>query len=432
MRRDEFLKSMAFLSLSTLFQNLKFKSHKTSFENLETFKEKLSILSSTDGSFWKLVREQFPIPKDYVYLNTGGLGSSPFAVSQKVKEEMDNLDKYPTPNHDLDRWWRVKEKCASIFGCDEEEIALVSCATEGINIVVNGLPLKRGDEVILTTHEHAAGNIPLLNRAKRDGIVLKTFEPDTKKAEANIDRIEKLITKKTRLIFISHITCTTGQRLPEKEICRLAKDKGIWIFLDGAQVPGMMPINVREYNCDFYTTSGHKWLLGPKRTGILYVKRENLELVQPITVGGYSDAGYSVEKNELKFQPSAQRFEYGTQNPALFFGLETAIDFINSIGIRTIWERDRALAEAFYQQLKEIPNVEVLSPEEENYRTAMITFRMKNLQYDKIVNYLSERKIRVRPVTEGNLMAVRVSFHIYNTEMDVAKILSEIKKLAQS
>jgi selenocysteine lyase/cysteine desulfurase len=151
-----------------------------------------------------------------------------------------------------------------------------------------------------------------------------------------------------------------------------------------------------------------------------------------MTVGGYSDAGYSVEKNELKFQPSAQRFEYGTQNPALFFGLETAIDFINTIGIKNIWEHDRALAEAFYQQLKEIPNVEILSPEEENYRTAMITFRMKNLEYDKIVNYLSERKIRVRPVTEGNLMAVRVSFHIYNTEMDVAKILSEIKKLAQS
>ncbi|CUS91916.1 Aminotransferase class-V [Candidatus Kryptonium thompsonii] len=149
-------------------------------------------------------------------------------------------------------------------------------------------------------------------------------------------------------------------------------------------------------------------------------------------MGGYSDAGYSVEKNELKFQPSAQRFEYGTQNPALFFGLETAIDFLNAIGIDKVWEHDRALAEAFYQELIKIANVEVLSPEEENFRTAMITFRMKNITYDKIVSYLMEKRIRVRPVTEGNLMAVRVSFHVYNNEMDVAKILSEIKNLAQS
>jgi selenocysteine lyase/cysteine desulfurase len=429
MRRKEFLKSMALLSISTFLPNIKAKNFES---NLENFKEKISKLNPLDGKFWKLIREQFPIPKDYTYLNTGGLGSSPYVVSQKVKEEMDNLDRYPTPNHDLEKWWKMKEKCAGLFGCDKEEIAFVGCATEGINIVVNGLPLKKGDEVILTTHEHVAGNLPLLNRAKRDGIVLKTFEPDKVNWETNLERIEKLITKKTRLIFVSHITCTAGQRLPEKEICKLAKDKGLWVFLDGAQVPGMMPINVHEYNCDFYTTSGHKWLLGPKRTGILYVKKENLDIVQPLTVGGYSDAGYSVEKNELKFQPSAQRFEYGTQNPALFFGLETAIDFINLIGIENIWEHDRQLAEAFYQELLKIPNVEVLSPEQEDFRTAMITFKMKNMPYDKVVAYLMEKRIRVRPVTEGNLMAVRVSFHVYNNEMDVAKILNEIKNLAKS
>ncbi len=429
MQRKEFLKSMVLLSISTFFPNIKVKNSAVNFEN---FREKISTLNPSDEKFWKLIREQFPIPKDYTYLNTGGLGSSPYVVSQRVKEEMDNLDKYPTPNHDLEKWWKIKEKCAVLFGCDKEEIAFVSCATEGINIVVNGLPLKKGDEVILTNHEHVAGNLPLLNRAKRDGIILKTFEPDKSNWETNLEKIEKLITKKTRLIFVSHITCTAGQRLPEKEICKLAKDKGLWVFLDGAQVPGMMPINVHEYNCDFYTTSGHKWLLGPKRTGILYIKRENLEVIQPLTVGGYSDAGYSIEKNELKFQPSAQRFEYGTQNPALFFGLETAIDFINSIGIENIWEHDRQLAEAFYQELIKIPNVEVLSPDQEDFRTAMITFRMKNLSYDKVVPYLMERRIRVRPVTEGDLMAVRVSFHVYNNEMDVAKVLSEIKNLAKS
>jgi selenocysteine lyase/cysteine desulfurase len=429
MKRKEFLKSITFLATAGFFApNLKFKSNK----GFDDFKRDLKEVEPSDKRFWRLIREQFPIPKDYIYLNTGGLGSSPYVVSQRVKEEMDNLDRYPTPNHDIEKWWRIKEKFANFLNCDKEEIAFVGCATEGINIVVNGLPLKSGDEVILTTHEHVAGNLPLLNRAKRDGIVLKTFEPDTKNWRGNLERIEKLITKKTRLIFVSHVTCTTGQRLPEKEICKLAKDKGIWVFLDGAQAPGMMPVNLREYNCDFYTTSGHKWLLGPKRTGILYVKKELLDVVRPLTVGGYSDAGYSIEKNELKFQPSAQRFEYGTQNPALFFGLETALDFINAIGIERIWEHNRGLAESFYQELIKIPEVEVLSPADESFRTAMITFKMKNLNYDKIVAHLGEKRIRVRPVTEGNLMAVRVSFHLYNSEMDVARILTEVKNLAKS
>ena len=429
MRRKEFLRSIAFLTTAGfLAPNLKFKTERS----FDEFKSELSQIEPSDTRFWRLVRGQFPIPKDYIYLNTGGLGSSPYVVSQRVKEEMDNLDKFPTPNHDIEKWWKIKEKFANFLNCDKEEIAFVGCATEGINIIVNGLPLKNGDEVILTTHEHVAGNLPLLNRAKRDGIVLKTFEPDTANWRGNLEMIEKLMTKKTRLIFVSHVTCTTGQRLPEKEICKFAKDKGIWVFLDGAQAPGMMPVNLREYNCDFYTTSGHKWLIGPKRTGILYVKKELLDVVRPLTVGGYSDAGYSIEKNELKFQPSAQRFEYGTQNPALFFGLETALDFINAIGIERIWEHNRALAESFYQELLKIPEVEVLSPADESFRTAMITFKMKNLSYDKIVAHLAERRIRVRPVTEGNLMAVRVSFHLYNNEMDVAKILAEVKNLAKS
>jgi selenocysteine lyase/cysteine desulfurase len=214
-----------------------------------------------------------------------------------------------------------KGEVCEFLNCDKEEIAFVGCATEGINIVVNGLPLKSGDEVILTTHEHVAGNLPLLNKAKRDGIVLKTFEPDTKNWRGNLERIEKLITKKTRLIFVSHVTCTTGQRLPEKEICKLAKDKGIWVFLDGAQAPGMMPVNLREYNCDFYTTSGHKWLLGPKRTGILYVKKELLDVVRPLTVGGYSDAGYSIEKMSSSFSRQHKGLNTGRKTRHCFSGL---------------------------------------------------------------------------------------------------------------
>jgi len=106
MRRKEFLKSMAFLTFGALFPN----SKKLDYISIENFKEKISSFNSSDPKFWKLIRDQFPIPKDFTYLNTGGLGSSPFVVAHKVKEETDILDKYPTPNHDLEKWWKVKEK----------------------------------------------------------------------------------------------------------------------------------------------------------------------------------------------------------------------------------------------------------------------------------------------------------------------------------
>jgi selenocysteine lyase/cysteine desulfurase len=199
-----------------------------------------------DEQFWKFVRTQFPLTDERAYLNTGGLGASPYAVIDAVKAKMDELEKVAETGHSDELWKEVKTAAAQMLGCDSTELAFTRNATEGINVVCNGLPLKRGDEMITTTHEHVGNTVPWLALLKREGIVIKLFEPSTASAQENVDRIEKLITKKTRLISVPHATTTTGQILPIKTLSVLAKGKGIWLFVDGAQTAGMFPFNLHE------------------------------------------------------------------------------------------------------------------------------------------------------------------------------------------
>lgn len=387
-----------------------------------------------DDAFWQVIRRQFLFPEDYIYANTGGIGAVPSLVLHQVKKSLNEMEIHPSPGYDHDRWLGVKDSCTEILGpgVKKEELALTNTTTEGINIIINGLGLKKGDEIITSTHEHAALNVPLLNRMQWNGIVIKPFEPDFQNGLENVNRIEELISKKTKLIFISHVTCTTGQRLPEKEIGELAESRNILYALDGAQAAGAMPMDVVDWGVDFYAFSGHKWTLGPKRTGVLYVREDMLDILRPTTVGGYSDDGHNLVKQELKLHPTAQRYEYGTQNEALYHGLGKAIDFVKSIGIKRIEKHNRELGEAFYQGLSEIPDANILSPVESDYRTSLITFKIEGKNYKEIGKAIGEKNIRVRLVGEAGLDAVRVSFHIYNNLNEVNRILEVIDTIARA
>jgi selenocysteine lyase/cysteine desulfurase len=391
-----------------------------------------SAAGDDEDYFWKLVRDQFILDPDWTYLNFGGLGSCPLPVLKSYDEWSRSEERAPSAGHNEKEWSNVKDKLAAVLGksCRKEDLGLIDCATEGINMIINGLPLKKGDEVITSTHEHVALHTGLLNRMQRDGIVIRIFEPDRASGQANLDRIAALITPRTRLIFVSHVTCTTGQRFPDKEIAALARSKGIWFAMDGAQAPVCVPFDIAEAGPDFYTCSTHKWLMGPKRTGFIYVRKEMLDVLRPLTVGAGSNKGYDIRKMEFAFHPTVQRFEFGTQNDALFFALGKAIDFVTTIGTDRIWKHNHALAERFYSGLKSIPGAEIMSPEEEIYRTAMISFKMKTVDYAKVNEHLAKDKIKVRTVTEGGSNCIRVSFHICNHDAEGAKILDSLKKLA--
>lgn len=380
-----------------------------------------------DESFWKFVRAQFPLTEERAYFNTGGLGASPHVVIDAVKAKMDELEKVSETGHNDQLWKEIKTAAGGLLGCDAEEIAFMRNTTEGINVVCNGLPLKKGDEMITTTHEHVGNSVPWLGLQKRVGVVTKFFAPSTMSPQENIESIEKLITKRTRLISVPHATTTTGQMLPIKEISRLAKSKKIWLFVDGAQTAGMIPFNLHELGCDAYATSGHKWLLGPKETGLLYVRKEMLDVIEARFIGAYSDNGFDYAKGTLSLHPSAQRYEYGTVSIPLRVGLGAAISFVQRIGIENVWKRDSGLATYLFAKLQTIPHVKVLSPAGEYERSAMITFVHEKVPYLELQAHLNTFKLRTRGVAEGGVNALRVSCHVYNSFAELDRLIDGVR-----
>jgi selenocysteine lyase/cysteine desulfurase len=383
-----------------------------------------------DEAFWSLVREQFPLTKDRVYLNTAGLGASPYVVIAAVQDKINELERISETGHSEELWRSIKEKAGQILGCKAEEIAYTRNATEGCAIVCNGLPFKRGDEVITTTHEHVGNTLSWLARQKRDGIVMKAFEPSTQSAQENIERIARLITKRTAALSIPHVTTSTGQILPVKQIGELAAGHKLWYFIDGAQAPGMMPVNVREIGCHAYATSGHKWLLGPKGTGLLYVREDALDLIAAKHLGGYSNLGeFDMTSGAFQFHPTAQRYEYGTVSTPLFSGLAAAMDFLLQIGLQNVWRHNFALATTLREGLNAL-GVEVNSPQSPEEHSAMMTFTLKNRSREEATKFLLEKfHLRTRGIYEGGLNAVRVSLHVYNSFAEVARVLEGVKEL---
>lgn len=429
MKRKEFFKTIAGAAAGATLLPTLGKSESNAHRSLGAW----PAVNADDEHFWKFVRAQFPLTNERAYFNTGGLGASPYAVIDAVKAKMDELEKVSETGHSDQLWKEIKTPTAQLLGCDMEELAFMRNTTEGINVVANGLPLKRGDEIITTTHEHVGNGMTWVWLQQRIGVALKFFEPSTTSAQENIDRIATLITKKTRLISIPHATTTTGQILPIKEISKLARSKNIWLFVDGAQTAGMFPFNLHDMGCDAYATSGHKWLLGPKETGLLYVRKDMLDVIEAKHIGAYSDSGvYDLLKNELKLNPSAQRYEYGTVSIPLRVGFGEAVKFIQHIGIENVWKRDQALSTYLFKQLKEIPNVKVLSPASDSERSAMISFQHEQLPFLELQTHLGTYKLRTRGVSEGNVNALRISTHIYNNFEELDRLVEGVRTAKKS
>ncbi len=386
-------------------------------------------LNPSDERFWSFVRDQFPLSRERVYLNTGGLGASPYPVIEEVKSRMDDLETICETGHTDELWKSIKADVAAILGCDPLEVAFTRNTTEGINIVANGISWKRGDEVILTTHEHVGNALTWLGLKEREGIVLRLFEPSVDSAQENLDRVGRLISRRTRMISIPHVVTTTGLILPVKEIGNLARSKGILYLVDGAQTAGMMPLDVHAMGCDAYATSGHKWLLGPKETGLLYVRRQSLDHIQAKHIGAYSSNEFDFLKGSLTLFPGAQRYEYGTVSIPLRCGLWAGIRFLQRIGMDTVWQRDRALAGSFFEEARRIPGVRLLSPENPDLRSALVTFVHERKTNMEVQEHLTALKLRTRAVGEGGLAALRVSFHLYNNFDDVEKVLAGLRTI---
>jgi selenocysteine lyase/cysteine desulfurase len=218
---------------------------------------------------------------------------------------------------------------------------------------------------------------------------------------------------------------------PVSEIGHMASSRRVLFALDGAQSLCQFPIDIGATGADFFAASGHKWLLGPKRTGILYVRKDRLDALAPSIVGAYSDQASSLAARQLELRPNAQRFEYGTQNDALVYGLEAAADFVDAIGLPEIWAHNQKLNEACLDQLSVIAGLKVLSPAEPAFRSAMVTFSLAGRDNRQVASALMQRRLRVRSVTEGDLDAVRASFHVHNNAEEMERLVDAVKEIAR-
>jgi selenocysteine lyase/cysteine desulfurase len=374
-----------------------------------------------------VIGSDFNLDENIIFLNNGTMGPSPKPVVAAMIEGLEDVTKHGLYGR---RKSEAIDNLAAFIGCTRDEVALTNNVTHGINIMAWGVPLKPGDEIILTTQEHVGNATPWLYRAQQEHLIIKSI-PLGNTAQETLDIIKKAISPKTKVLALPHIPCTNGQVLPLKEICTLAKLKNITTCIDGAHGTGMLPINVKEIGCDYYASCGHKWLLAAQGTGYIYINKDKLAKLLPKFYG----AEGTVEFNTIDKIPflktktdSAQRFMYGTQSGALWNSVTAAIQFQNGIGREAILKHIQELSLHLHKGLQEFKkHVDILTPEEAKSRAGIIAFKFKTKDTKLFFDKLSSKNIITRYVAENKINCLRISMHIYNSQAQLDKLLSEVK-----
>ncbi len=379
-----------------------------------------------EENYWLGIQKLFRLPKAPTYFNNAGLGATPNPVLDALVQHLTEFEDSVISGHRYIDDYR--NYIAGVLNCPSEDLCFTRNATEGMNIVANGIKLQETDEVLLTNHEHVGATIPWISATNRAGAKLKLVELDLT-GENNLQNIKSAITRNTKIIVCSHVTCTTGMILPVKELSSWCKENGILLCIDGAQAVGMIPVDLTEIDPDFYTTSGHKWVFGPKGTGLFYASKRNLDQIGSAHVGAYSDAEYNLADRVFKPHPNAGRFEYGTRNIAMYAALKAAFEFTSSIGFEKLASRGMELTSYLSGQIEN--SVTILSPLSDTYRSSILTFKANTISYGDFQNELqADQKFKVRGIYEADLDAIRISMACYNTENEVDELAKWINRIA--
>ena len=378
------------------------------------------LYQKDEEAYWTALRKQFVIPEDEVYLNNGTVGSSPTPVLRAIidcyqkAEQLGQSDPEDYPIWGYAAWNEFRDPLAKFIGCNRDELALLRNATEANSYIANGVDLKAGDEVLITDQEHPGGEHPWDLRAKRYGIVIKkiTLPKPVPDAATVLNLFSDAITPRTRVIFFSHVTTVTGVVLPVKEICALARSKGILSAVDGAHVPGMMKLDIHDLGCDMYSASPHKWLQATKGTGFLYVRDEVIDRVwNTIATEGWDDT-------KLR----AERFQrIGSSNLPTLCGLRAAIEFANQIGMERIEKRHRQNANYILSEMVKRGAVSWTSPDPA-LRCAISTVNIAPLKMPDAEQWMwKEKRIRIRG---GAPSKIRLSTPYFVLRKDADRFLA--------
>lgn len=376
------------------------------------------------------IRQQMPATTSHIYLNTGTFGPLPDCVAEAMQERI----QVDWQNGRLGAaafeaigtiYGNARSGVARLLNADADEITLTDNTGEGMNIISYGINWHEGDEVITTNHEHISLLAPLYQLRDRYGIIIRFADIGPTAERPVLKAIADLVTPRTRLISISHVTWTTGAVLNISEVAYMGREWGIPVLIDGAQSAGAIPADMKALGVDFYAIPMQKWLCGPDGTGALYVRKDALRYVSPTYVGYWSIK--HEEGMDWELLESAQRFEAGGRQTAAIAGQAAVLNWLEeTVGYQWLFERIASLSAYTYQALKEVPGLTMLTPQ--LGESGLVSFKLEGRDDTEIVANLRDKHnmyIRNIPSTKS----LRISTGFYNTEEEIDKLIAALQEM---
>ena len=395
----------------------------------------------------KEIKSKFPIFKNkingkkLIYLDSANSSQKPKTVIDRISKfyskEFSNIGRSV---HSLavtatNRFEETRDMMQKFINAKHrEEIIFTKNATEAINLIASTYGdkfIKEGDEIIITELEHHANYVPWHFIRQKKGAIIK-FAKCNDKGEVEIDEIKKLITNKTKIIAITHLSNVTGAIMPIKKIVDLANEKKIPVLVDGCQGAPHLKIDMQELGCDFYAISCHK-MYGPTGVGVLYAKKKWLDVLPPYQGGGGMIE--EVKKDHITFPGSPTKYEAGTLQTAEVVGFSESLKFIEDVGIKNIMEHEKEILEYGLDEIKKNNSVKIIG--DPKVRGSIISFTIEGIHPHDIATILDEDGVAIRAGHHccqilhekmGVVASARASLGIYNSKEDIDALSNAIKK----
>lgn len=385
-------------------------------------------------------KKDFPmLNKGIIYFDNGATTLKPKSVIEEVSNYYSNYSAnahrgdYNISQIVDDKLNDVREKTRKFINAEKkEEIVFTSGATESLNVVIKGFLknyLNSKDEILTTKAEHASLILPLFDVVGKTGSVIK-YIPLNDDLTVSLENVKKMITNKTKVIVISHVTNVIGDIRPVEEICKYAHKLGILVIVDGAQSVPHEKVDVRSLDVDFLTFSAHK-MLGPTGVGVLYGKEKYLKKVKPLIEGGGMNASFD-SLGDVEYKELPEKLEAGTQNLAGIFGFGKAIDYINEVGIENIHDKEIMLKRYMVEKMSKLKNITIYNKDIQN---GIVTFNVEGVFAQDVAAYLNKHNICVRVGNHcakilsevlGVKNTCRASLYFYNTKEEIDKLIEKL------
>ena len=398
------------------------------YQSITSLNQKYIQDESPDGVYWDAVSKHFLFQDGLIMMNNGTVGPMPEPVFNTLIKhfKLQVTNPFDCYNFIPRKKEEVRAKLARFINASPDEVVMTRNTTEGMNFVANGLDLKEGDEVLLSSMEHPAGTHPWKLKEKRYGIKIKEVPLGLppKSVDEIVNAFQKAITPRTKVISISHTVYISGLMSPLKELSKMAHEKGVLVVADSAHGIGMLDLNMEQLGVDFFASSPYKWLGAPTGIGLFYVRKEAQDKLWPTIVS----SGWDSRESARKYETLGQRAD------ALAVALGEAVDFQNAIGKERIERRIKALAGYLKKELKKIPGIKLHTSQDPYLSGGLTAFSVEGVEPEKMVNYLREKyNIVIRTI--GNRKAgtygVRVSTHIYVSFKHIDMLLEGVKHLVR-